>query len=61
MYEKLLSFDLLNLAIYDNQEEITLPTKIMIDPRSIWNDEAEVNVNAIYIIDVAHTSQRAGK
>ena len=33
----------------------------MIDPRSIWNDEAEVNVNAIYIIDVAHTSQRAGK
>ena len=40
---------------------MALPTKIMIDPRSIWNDEAEVNVNAIYIIDVAHTSQSAGK
>ena len=45
----------------ESYKKIKLPAKIMIDPRSIWKEEAEVKVNAMYMIEVAVTSHKAGK
>ena len=37
-----------------------MPTKMRMEPRSIWKDEALVSVSATYMMEVAMTSHNAG-
>jgi hypothetical protein len=47
-------------SFFFKKTTLRIPTKIMMEPRSIWNEEAVVKVSATYITDVAVTSHNAG-